>query len=217
MIIRALIFDMDGLLTDTEPLHMRGYVEVLRRHGLPISEAIYAEHWIQKGLGIREYLQGIESDLRPEDLRAEKTIIYDCLVESELKTMPGALELVQAFSGRLPMAVGSASLRKNVLGALEGTGLARYMDAIISVEDVRAAKPAPDIFLAAAAALRVLPEHCLVLEDAAKGIEAAWRAGMPVLAIPNEWTKEADFSKATAVLPSLTEARVWIEAALNLG
>ncbi len=215
MPLQALIFDMDGLLTDTEPLHMQAYVEVVNRHGLPLTEAAYAAHWIVDGLGIAEYLEKLGSTLDPAVLRAEKAVIYDALAAEQLRPMPGAVELVQRFHGRLPLAVGSANWRKNVLVALKGTGLLTAMDAVIAKDDVARGKPAPDIFLAAAAALGIPPANCLVLEDAAKGVLAAERAGMSSLAIPTAWTKDNDFSAAAAVLDSLDAAGEWIERRLS--
>lgn len=214
MPLQAIIFDMDGLLTDTEPLHMQAYVEVVNRHGLPLKEDQYAEHWIVKGLGITEYLEKLGSDLRPEDLRAEKAVIYEALVAAKLRPMPGAVDLVERFYGRLPLAVGSSNWRANVLAALDGTGLLKYMEAVIAKEDVARGKPAPDIFLAAAKALNVAPENCVVLEDAAKGVIAAERAGMPALAIPTKWTKDNDFSSAVAVFDTLQKSGDWIEQQL---
>ncbi len=217
MPIQALIFDMDGLLTDTEPLHMQAYVEVVNRHGLPLTEAAYAAHWIVDGLGITEYLRLQGSSLDPELLRAEKAVIYDALVAEQLRPMPGAVELVDRFHGRLPLAVGSSNWRENVLVALEGTGLLEYMDVVIAKDDVARGKPAPDIFLAAANALDIAPANCLVLEDAAKGVIAAARAGMTSLAIPTAWTRDNDFSAAAAVLDTLDAAGEWIERELSGG
>lgn len=203
---------MDGLLTDTETLHLKSYMAALEKCGLPITAEFYAEYWIRKGFSTNQFLEMRGSDLDPEFVKHEKAKIYDELVKTELKTMPGAGEIVRRFHGRLKMAVGSASLRKNVVGALEQLGLCSYMDAVVSVEDVENRKPAPDIFLAAARAIGVKPEHCIVLEDARKGLIAAERAGMRCLIIPNEYTAGSDFTEATGVFKNLAAAAEWIEA-----
>ena len=113
--------------------------------------------------------------------------------------------------------MGSSNWRENVLVALEGTGLLEYMDVVIAKDDVARGKPAPDIFLAAANALDIAPANCLVLEDAAKGVIAAARAGMTSLAIPTAWTRDNDFSAAAAVLDTLDAAGEWIERELSGG
>ena len=212
--IKGLLLDMDGLLTDTEPLHMKAYIEALKPHGIVLTEAQYADHWIIKGKGIQQFLEQIGSDLSPDQIRAEKAVIYEALVDSELQPMPGAVEFVRYFHGKVPQAVASASYRKNVLAALSGTGILPYLDAVISVDEAKRPKPAPDIFLKAAESLDLEPQFCLVVEDADKGVIAAYNGGMRSIAIPNQFTGDNGFRHAEAVFASLAEAIPWIECRL---
>jgi HAD superfamily hydrolase (TIGR01509 family) len=203
--ISAVIFDLDGLLADTECLHCRAYQMALEEHGVELRDDDYAEHWVRFGKGIADWvtLQGLTVD--PHALRLRKSKHYLDLLAAALKPMDGALELLEFLSGRTKMALASSSYRDAVDGVLTGLGIARYFDVIVSGLDVAQVKPAPDIFLKAANDLGVAPSECLVLEDAEKGVIAAHRAGMRCIAIPNDYTRHHDFSKATKICSSLKD------------
>jgi HAD superfamily hydrolase (TIGR01509 family) len=203
--IRALIFDLDGLLADTECLHCRAYQMALLEHDIELREADYAEHWVRFGKGIADWLtlQGLELD--PHALRLRKSKHYLDLLASSLRPMDGALELLNAWHGKSKFALASSSYRDAIDGVLAGLGIARFFEVIVSGLDVPQVKPAPDIFLRAARDLGVGPAECLVLEDAEKGVMAAHRAGMRCVAVPNPYTRHHDISKATRVCASLTE------------
>ncbi|HUF42204.1 MAG TPA: HAD family phosphatase [Verrucomicrobiae bacterium] len=203
--ISGIIFDLDGLLADTERLHCRAYQAALSEHGLGISEADYAEHWVRFGKGIGDWLAQRGSDLDPHTLRARKSAHYNQLLASSLRPMDGAVRLLNELHGRVKIALASSSYRDAVDGVLAGLRAAHFFDVIVSGLDVPRVKPAPDIFLKAASDLRLLPAHCLVIEDAEKGVIAAHQAGMRCIAVPNDYTRHHDFSKATKVCNSLTE------------
>ena len=203
--ITTVIFDLDGLLADTERLHWRAYQEALQAHGAILTEADYAEHWVRTGKGIREWVEEHGLSLDPIALRAHKARRYLELLATELRPMDGALELLEALRGKKTMALDSSSYRDAVDGVLQGLGIADYFQAIVSGLDVARVKPAPDIFLAAARQARALPSQCLVLEDAEKGVLAALEAGMSCIAVPTEQTRHHDFSKATRTCSSLNE------------
>jgi HAD superfamily hydrolase (TIGR01509 family) len=205
MTIKAIIFDLDGLLADTECLHCRAYQMALLEHDIELREADYAEHWIRFGKGIGDWLtmQGLELD--PQALRLRKSTHYLDLLASSLRPMDGALDLLKAWHGKRKFALASSSYRDAIDGVLAGLGMAHFFEVIVSGLDVPQVKPAPDIFLKAARDLDVEPAECLVLEDAEKGVMAAHLAGMRCVAVPNAYTRHHDFSKATRVCSSLTE------------
>ena len=205
MMINAIIFDLDGLLADTECLHCRAYQMALLEHDIELREADYAEHWIRFGKGIGDWLtmQGLELD--PQALRLRKSTHYLDFLASSLRPMDGALDLLKAWHGKRKFALASSSYRDAIDGVLAGLGMAHFFEVIVSGLDVPQVKPAPDIFLKAARDLDVEPAECLVLEDAEKGVMAAHLAGMRCVAVPNAYTRHHDFSKATRVCSSLTE------------
>jgi HAD superfamily hydrolase (TIGR01509 family) len=203
--ISTIIFDLDGLIADTEPLHCRAYQIAFAERGVELNANEYAEHWVRNGKGIVDWVESRGLDLDPHGLRVRKSEHYLTLLESSLRPMEGAMELLEALQGIRRMALASSSYRDAIDGVLAGLQIAPYFEAIVSGLDVANVKPSPDIFLKAARDLAVDPSECLVLEDAEKGVIAAHRAGMRCVAVPNDFTKHHDFSMATRVCSSLRE------------
>lgn len=203
--ISTVIFDLDGLIADTEPLHCRAYQMAFAERGVGLNANEYAEHWVRNGKGIVDWVESRGLAVDPHGLRVRKSEHYLTLLESSLRPMEGALELLDALQGIRRMALASSSYRDAIDGVLAGLQIAPYFEAIVSGLDVANVKPSPDIFLKAARDLAVDPSECLVLEDAEKGVIAAHRAGMRCVAVPNDFTKHHDFSMATRVCSSLRE------------
>ena len=203
--INTAIFDLDGLLADTERLHCRAYQMALAEQRVALDVGEYCEHWVRHGKGIVDWVAAHNLPLDPNALRLRKAEHYLDLLVSSLRPMDGALELLDALHGKIKIALASSSYRDAIDGVLAGLNIAHFFDVIVSGLDVPQVKPAPDIFLKAAHDLGVEPGECLVLEDAEKGVTAAHRAGMRCIAVPNEFTRHHDFSKATKICSSLKE------------
>ena len=178
MEIKALIFDCDGTLTDSMPLHFIAWHEVMNRHGMAFPEdRFYA-------------LGGIPSDKIIAMLTAEHGFTLDAAMIAEekeqaflnhlhlLEEIPHITQLVRQHKGQLPMAVASGGLRYVIELQLRQIGLEGWFDTIVTAEDTTLHKPEPDVFLEAARRLGVPAAHCRVYEDSDLGIEAARRAGM---------------------------------------
>lgn len=203
VMISALLFDLDGLLADTESLQMRAYQAALLENGLVLSDDDYAEHWIRAGRNLSGYLGERQQVFPLTVLRKRKAELYHALLERSLCEMPGASQALKRLHGTMPLALASSANTAAVTFVLERLGFTAYFSAVVSAGDVRALKPEPDLFLLAAKQLGVPPQDCVVIEDAEKGILAAHRAGMRSIAIPNRHTARNDFSLATCVLDSL--------------
>ena len=211
--IKGILLDMDGLISDTETLHMKAYQDAFREKNIEISDEKYQSHWIQAGLGVRDFVKELNLDLEVEHMRDLKKIHFDKYLDTELKPMPYAVEFIKYFYGKIPMCVASGSLRKDVKKVLEQLEILDYMEFYLSHNDVENGKPHPEIWLRAVEKMGLKPEECIALEDAEKGVVAAHKAGIPVIAIPNEHTKDNDFSLADYVVKDLKEA---IEIISNL-
>jgi HAD superfamily hydrolase (TIGR01509 family) len=210
MPVDAVIFDMDGVLVDSEPLHFATTNVVLARRGASIDRAFY-----DRRLGLpevdffRDVVQHAGLRETPEALAAER--IRESLVAlsgPDLLPMDGALEcllLLRADGRRLGLA--SSASRAQVALVAERFGLRSVLSALVSVEEVAQGKPAPDLFLEAARRLGVPPPDCLVVEDAVSGVRAARAAGMRVLALPAPGHSGAEHvaAGALAVLGSMRE------------
>lgn len=201
--IRAVIFDMDGVLTDSEPLINQAAVAMFRELGLPVQPEDFLPF---VGTGEDRYIGGVAEKYGfPLDGPAAKKRTYEIyleLVPRALKGFPGAHVLVKNCRlADLKVAVASSADLVKIEANLRQIELdPASWDAIVTGEDVANKKPAPDIFLAAAAKLGVPPAACVVIEDAVNGVQAAKAAGMRCVAVaqtfPAEKLQQADVVRA---------------------
>lgn len=216
--VAAVIFDMDGVLTDSEPLINEAAVAMFREKG----HQVHPEDFVPfVGTGEDRYLGGVaERHGIPLDLPEAKRRTYEIylgLVPQKLRAFPGAVEFVRACrQAGLRIAVASSADRIKIEANLHKIGLPpENWDAVISGEEVVRKKPAPDIFLAAAQKLNVSPSACVVIEDAVNGVAAAKAAAMRCVAVaqtfPAERLANADLIRNTMLdlsLKDLTEASI---------
>jgi HAD superfamily hydrolase (TIGR01509 family) len=215
--LSAIIFDLDGVLLDSEGLQYEAYVRVLRDLGVTITLKEYAQHWIAAGQGPEYAVRTYSLPVDAAGLRALKHPVYHEILRQRGALMPGALDALERLHPRFPLAVATNSKRTDVAFVMDRFGLRRFFACIITREDYALPKPSPDAFLAAAAGLNVSPHTCLVVEDAHRGIVAACRAGAIPVAVPNAYTRGNDFSLAAAVLGGLDELTVALAERLLAG
>jgi HAD superfamily hydrolase (TIGR01509 family) len=182
----AYIFDCDGTLVDSMPIHYVCWVDALRRNGAtyPFTEEEFYDY-----AGVREYETVVllnkmhEADVDPDAVVEMKAGMFRERLHEVLRIHPVA-NLAESLHRRKPMSVASGSEEPIVHACLKNTGLFDLFDHIITPTDVKLGKPAPDMFLLAAERMGVRPEDCLVLEDGKAGLEAAMAAGMESVFIP---------------------------------
>jgi len=201
--ITTLIFDLDGLLADTEKLHCMAYQDALAKFGFKLTENDYSEHWILKGGSIGEFIAVRGLDIDPELIRLAKAESYEELVVSTADPMPGAISILSRMTGWKKLALATSSYEDAAYAVLKALNIGVYFSCIATRSSVTRIKPFPDLFLYVARALGEAPENCLVFEDSEKGIIAAQAAGMKSIAVPNIHTFDHDFRKATVIVPSL--------------
>jgi HAD superfamily hydrolase (TIGR01509 family) len=202
---RAVVFDMDGLLLDTEILWQRSEVELFRRHG---QEFTFQDKLAVMGTSYavtrRYFTERLGVPLEDGDALIEEMHGYMLAeLRREVLARPGAVELVERLRGLVPIALASNSTPDLVEAALQTAGLSDAFDALVTSADVEHPKPAPDIYLLACARLGVAPADALALEDSAPGIAAAKAAGLTCIAVPQ--FAETDVSAADEVIESLEE------------
>jgi HAD superfamily hydrolase (TIGR01509 family) len=180
----AVVLDCDGLLVDTEARGLALQEDYLARHGAALDEAARRA---LTGRPIEVVVTAIAEAVGKDPHRAGAELMaeHEERMSSPLEPLPGAARTVRAIAAVRPLAVASNSPRDLLAQTLDGLGLADAFDAAISLDDVAAAKPAPDLYLAAAAALGAAPGECLAVEDSETGAQAALAAGMQLIAVPS--------------------------------
>lgn len=206
----AVIFDMDGVLTDSEPLINEAAVAMFRERGVAVAPDDFLPF---VGTGENRYIGGVaEKHGVTLDIEAAKHRTYEiylALVPTRLHAFPGAVAKAREFrAAGLKLAVASSADRVKIEANLDCIGLpVAWWDTIVSAEDAVHKKPAPDLFLAAARKLDVPPSACAVIEDAVNGVQAALAAGMWCVAVAQTFPAEK-LSTAHRVRPTLAEVSV---------
>jgi HAD superfamily hydrolase (TIGR01509 family) len=214
MMLKAVLFDHDGTLVDSEEVHFQIWRSVLQPHGIVMT----AEEYKLRHSGIptpanasdlvsRHRLSLAASELA--DAKNLATIEY--LSRTAFPLMPGAKEAVSFFhNAGLKLAVVTGAGRNGVDATVNAYELAASFSVIVSGDDVRRSKPAPDCYLLALKRLGVQACECIAIEDTQHGIEAATSAGIACYGIRNAMSEGHDFSRATHTFTSLGQARSWI-------
>ncbi len=208
--LKAVIFDFDGVIVDTEPAHLLMFQKVLKPHGIQISEEQYYDIYL--AMDDRTFFKeafrrnGIPlGDAELEKISGEKARAYAQYIVDKIEALPGSIDLVKKLGSYLPLAIASMALKTEIVMILNSLGLRHYFKVIISAEEVSIPKPDPEVFLRAldkinsiegAREKSIEPSQCLVIEDSTAGIEAAKSAGMKCLGVvgsrPAEELKGAD-------------------------
>ena len=176
--VRGLVFDCDGTIADTMPLHYEAWVAALNEHQVEFPEAMFYELAGVPTARIIEILNERHGHRMPVQETADhKEELYQRLLPRVVPIEP-VVVLVKEYAGRLPMAVATGATQAIVRKTLGSLGLLELFLAVVTADDVKHGKPAPDIFLEAARRLGVPPESCYAFEDADLGLQAARSAGM---------------------------------------
>lgn len=212
----AVIFDLDGLLADTEIISLKVYQELLKDFGIPFTEETYSREYS----GHREE-ENVQRFLDTYDLPWNFDQTLEKVYELEARILVKGVNLKKgaknllAFLQRegIPIALATSSVESRARMILDSNGILSLFDHLVFAKDVKRSKPYPDIFLKACSDLNVLPENCLVLEDSEAGIEAAYRAGMPVICIPDlKMPAQSFLNKTEQVFQDLDAVRDYLES-----
>jgi len=199
--LKALIFDCDGVIADTEPMHLAAFQRVLSEEGIDLSaREYYAEYLANDDVGaFQKILSAHSRAARPElisELIQRKSRYLEPVMRDNLRIFPGVVPFVTAAAEFWPLAVASGALRHEVALVLKHAGIANRFVSIVAAEDVTHGKPDPAAFMTALSRINITrgagirPEETLVIEDSIHGVNAALAAGMLCLAVTNSYPKE---------------------------
>lgn len=188
----AVIFDMDGVIVDTNPFHKTSLKQFCEKYGYRLSD----DELINRiyGRTNNDWIRNIFGELTKEkilELGEEKEEMFRTLYKDHIQALNGLEEFLKKLKAEnIPVAIGTSAPRSNVDFILEHTGLEKYFDAILDQSHVENGKPNPEIYLKAAAALGFDPAKCIVFEDSLSGVEAGQRAGCKVVGVTTTHSPE---------------------------
>ena len=202
--IRAILWDNDGVLLDTEGLYFQAGREILATQGVVLTQRDFAEQSLKKGQSVFDFAPDQNAELL-DRLRVKRNARYSALLKAGVRVLPGVVETLRALSGRVRMGIVTGSRRDHFDIVHAQTPLLPFFEFVITREDYAEAKPHPDAYLTAMRLHGLRPETCVVVEDSERGCVAAAKAGLRVLAVPNALSQRGDFSSAYKVLNSVRE------------
>ena len=207
--IKAVIWDMDGVIADSGPYHLAAWQEIFGQKVVKFTAADFKHSFgLRNDDIIRNTLGKDISQAEVDAIAGEKEITFRRLAGDKIKPIPGALELLRLLKDNgFSMAIASSTPAENIELVTGTLGIADSFQALVTGHDVTEGKPSPRVFLLAAQRLGVEPANCLVIEDAVAGVTAARRAGMACLAVTNTHSRQK-LSQADLVVDSLEKVTI---------
>lgn len=208
--IKAIIFDLDGVIVDSEPLHFEAAKFALKEYGINLMLEEYLQFGVAKGAkNLYEKISekyGIIIDMeRAFKIKKDK---FQELFEVNVSPRKGIIEAIESLGEKYILAIASSGIRESVISVLERLNIKDKFSLIVTAEDVARVKPFPDIYEKSCDLLGLDKTECVAIEDSETGVESAKEAGIKCIAIPCEFTKHQNFSKADVVLDSLDKLNV---------
>jgi HAD superfamily hydrolase (TIGR01509 family) len=208
-LIKGIIFDLDGVLVDTEGYQWQGWVEILKPLGISLSKEEYFKYAGKTGNIIESELVK-DYNLKIEKgslLKQKEELLIEWFSSKELKLLPYAKEAIEFFiDKKMKIAIASGGPKDEIILKLKRIDLYSLFPVITSSGEVKRGKPFPDIYLLSAERLELKPEECLAFEDTQYGLGAAKSAGLTCFAVPGEFSVKQDFSRADKTFTNLKEA-----------
>ena len=215
--IQAVVFDFDGVLADSEPLHLKAYQALLEPQGIHLDERTYCERYL--GYDDEGALRRIAEDhgllLGDEEIElliVEKGHVFEQLVGTRDVLYPGAADCVRRLAAAWPVGIASGALRADIDLLLRGAAITSLFRFIVAAGDTDRSKPAPDPYLMAAELHGIAPDACVAIEDSQWGLESARAAGLRTIGITHTYPRAA--LTADVVVESLAELTVALLSSL---
>ena len=204
----AIIFDMDGVIVDSNPFHKKSLREFCKKHGFHLSDDYLKEHIY--GRANKDWIPVLFGEIPESQVRAlsqEKEKLFRDIYKNEIKPVSGLVSFLgELHNHNIPVAIATSAPSNNVSFTLHHTGIENYFDTILDESAIKKGKPDPEIYLKTADRLGYQPDHCLVFEDSLSGVESARRAGCTVIGITTTHTSD-EFSNTVRNIDDFTQIR----------
>jgi len=208
---KAVIFDLDGLMIDSERLYFEVEREMASQYGKAVREEIFWQMMGRKPIeGLAIFVQELGLPLEPAEAVKIRNDLLRKRMKEDLRAMPGLFSILDALHGKFKLAVATGAPREFLDIAIDKLGIREKFDVLQASDDIQSGKPNPEIFLKTCERLGVEPQQAIVLEDSENGVAAGKRAGCFVIAIPSEYTRCQDLSQADYIAADLFEAEKFI-------
>lgn len=206
--IKAILWDNDGVLVDTEKLYFQANFEILKTLEIALDLEMYRLHFLVDGLGLIKIMSklGFEEDYI-EEIRAKRNAIYSDLLRAGDSLIPGVLNTLETLSKKYRMGIVTGSRKDHFEIIHANTNVLQYMEFVVAQGDYINSKPFPDPYFEGIKRMGLKPEECLAIEDTERGLISAKNAGLQCWVIPNEESKKSDFSRADKRLNNVEEVR----------
>lgn len=204
--IKAIFWDNDGVLVDTEKLYYRANKETFASIGIDLPEEVYIEYFLKRSNGTWHLAEAKGfSQEEISKFRNERDALYSKLLLNDMKTIDGVEEVLKKLYGKYKMCIVTSSKKEHFKIIHKKSGLLKYFDFYLTGEDYEKSKPAPDPYLKALDKCGYKKEECVIVEDSERGLRAALAAGIECLVIPTGLTIHSNFTGARKILNSIRE------------
>jgi len=214
--MKAIIFDMDGLMVDTEVLYHETDREMAKSFGKKVSEETLSRMMGRKPVeSYTIFCNDLDIDQPIEELLKTRYRLVEKKLLNEVRPMPGLFDILNEFKGKMRMAIATGSPQKFLEITLNKLNIGQYFDATQPSDPIVNGKPNPEIYLKVAQKLNVSPKESIVIEDSSNGARAGKNAGCYTIAVPSEYTYKQDFSFVDFVARDLNVAKDHIKSLLK--
>ena len=204
--VKAVLWDNDGVLVDTEKLYFKASQEVLSEIGIDLTTELFIQISLKQGRSVFDLAsaQGVNPEVM-DRLRVDRNRRYSELLRKGVRVLDGVEDTLRRLRGKVIMGIVTSCLKEHFDLIHAGTGLLPFFDFILTREDYVRSKPDPEPFQTAVTQNNLRSEECIIVEDSARGLAAANAAGIRCIAVPNRLTEGENFSKAYRVVNSVRE------------
>lgn len=196
---------MDGVILDSEPLHIGAFQATLKQYGHNLTDLDYKNHFAGKTdeAGFESYFNFVNENIDFPVIMDEKARMYLAMASDQLVAYPGVVALIKRLSRKIPLALVTGSLREEANVAMRAFNIDNCFASTITAEDIMHSKPSPEGYLKAARSLGVMPADCVIIEDAPSGVKAAKNAKITCIAVTNTHSA-MELAEANIVVEDLT-------------